>query len=231
LLNNQNNWRENTDKIIRLQSQWKELGPVNYKEEEILWKKFRTICDTFFNAKKEHYATLDIQQAENLKKKEELVLKIEKTQLTGDLIADKEIIKAFSDEWNNISFVPLKNKKEIEKRYTAAIEEKYSKMNISGEEKEKMIFKNKVEHLKQIDTTGGLLDKERRFITEKIKKIEAEANQYENNFGFITGSKGGTNSLKIEIESKINNLKSEIDKLKDQLKLISSKNGLKKLQE
>ena len=44
-------WKATGDRLIELQKQWKEIGAVPRKKSEQLWKRFRTACDTFFQAR------------------------------------------------------------------------------------------------------------------------------------------------------------------------------------
>ncbi len=46
-------WAATTDRLIALQKDWKEIGPVPRKKSEVLWKRFRAACDAFFTAKAE----------------------------------------------------------------------------------------------------------------------------------------------------------------------------------
>ena len=46
-------WTATTDRLIALQKDWKEIGPVPRKKSEALWKRFRAACDAFFTAKAE----------------------------------------------------------------------------------------------------------------------------------------------------------------------------------
>ena len=46
-------WNATTDRLIALQKEWKEIGPVPRKKSEALWTRFRAACDTFFTAKAE----------------------------------------------------------------------------------------------------------------------------------------------------------------------------------
>lgn len=46
-------WAATTDRLIALQKEWKEVGPVPRKKSEALWTRFRAACDTFFAAKAE----------------------------------------------------------------------------------------------------------------------------------------------------------------------------------
>ncbi|MBR4735537.1 MAG: DUF349 domain-containing protein [Bacteroidales bacterium] len=44
-------WKATADRLVELQKQWKEIGAVPRKKSEQLWKRFRTACDTFFQAR------------------------------------------------------------------------------------------------------------------------------------------------------------------------------------
>jgi hypothetical protein len=41
-------WKATTDALIKLQKEWKEIGPVPRKQSEKIWKRFRKACDSFF---------------------------------------------------------------------------------------------------------------------------------------------------------------------------------------
>ena len=45
-------WRKATSEIKELQRKWKEIGPVQEKYSEKIWKRFRAACDEFFEQKK-----------------------------------------------------------------------------------------------------------------------------------------------------------------------------------
>src|SRR4030066_15811 len=52
-------WKSTSDALIRLQREWKEIGPVPRKQSEKTWKRFRKACDHFFNKKADFFAHLD----------------------------------------------------------------------------------------------------------------------------------------------------------------------------
>ena len=39
----------NRKEVVSLQLEWKKINPVPYKINQKNWKKFKTICDVFFN--------------------------------------------------------------------------------------------------------------------------------------------------------------------------------------
>ena len=52
-------WKKATDELVALQARWKEIGAVPHKQSEVVWGRFRTACNKFFDRKKEHFSTLN----------------------------------------------------------------------------------------------------------------------------------------------------------------------------
>ena len=48
-------WKETAEILINLQKQWKELGTAPRKQSEQLWQRFKTACDSFFEARKANW--------------------------------------------------------------------------------------------------------------------------------------------------------------------------------
>ncbi|MCB1054211.1 MAG: DUF349 domain-containing protein, partial [Acidobacteria bacterium] len=67
-------WDQTTEKIKRLQAQWKSVGPVPRKHSELVWKRFRKACDTFFDRRSRRH---EVGLEDNLKKREELIGELE----------------------------------------------------------------------------------------------------------------------------------------------------------
>ncbi len=64
-------WQEATEKLVALQKEWKEVGPVARKYSEELWKKFSEACDTFFERKR---VAFNQQRAENKRNRENNII-------------------------------------------------------------------------------------------------------------------------------------------------------------
>jgi hypothetical protein len=64
-------WEEAADKFKKLQMTWKDVGFTHPEKERELYKRFRAACDTFFNARKDHYTNIRSQrdQAAEIKRK------------------------------------------------------------------------------------------------------------------------------------------------------------------
>jgi hypothetical protein len=59
VLQESTDWKSTSDSLIKLQKEWKEIGPVPRKQSEKCWKRFRKACDHFFNRKASFFAKLD----------------------------------------------------------------------------------------------------------------------------------------------------------------------------
>jgi hypothetical protein len=98
----------------KLQDQWKAAGKAG-KVEESLWARFRAAGDAIFAAKKEQDAELRSSQAENLKLKLALLVKVEAIDVTNLENAKTELSRLQS-EWVKIGHVPKDDVRKLEDR-------------------------------------------------------------------------------------------------------------------
>jgi hypothetical protein len=211
-------WDEATKKIIALQKLWKEAGHVDSWDETRLWKKFRENCDNFFNAKRDFFAERDKDQIENLHKKEELIKRLEAFNPTGNAEDDLKVLRDFSAEWKEIPHVPFKDKQRIHDQYKKALDSKYDALKLNAADMHLMKFKSSIDLLTHSNESSGLLRKEKILLQDKMKKLQATINQYENNLGFFSNAKSMGPLLK-EVETNLSRARSEMELLKKKLSL------------
>jgi predicted DNA-binding protein YlxM (UPF0122 family) len=209
-----------TKQILQLQQEWKTAGQIEQWEENKLWKKFREACDVFFNAKREKFSARDQEQLKNLELKEELVKKVEAFSPAGKHDEDITTLRAFSEEWKAIQHVPIKEKQRIWESFKKALDDCYDKLKLESGQKHLLKFKNNVDSLSQSDDSQHLLRKEKNAIRDKINKLQATINQYENNLGFFRNSKNMA-PLLTEVESNLNRAKEEMQMLQKKLQMFT----------
>jgi len=215
-------WRSTTNAILNLQKEWKTVGAASRKDENALWQRFRAACDAFFEAKRTFYAQIGEKETENLKLKEALVERLKATALTGDNISDLNMLKDFAKEWNEIGFVPIKNKMEITNAYNDALNEKYGELDLEdSSEKPLLIFKNKIEVLLQAGNGDVLINREREVIQTKIAALQDEITQYENNIGFFSNAKKANDLLK-EVQDKLTASKAKLADMHKKLRIVNT---------
>lgn len=211
-------WKKSTEALIQLQKEWKAAGPTYQKEEQSLWGSFRKSCDSFFNRKKEFFGNQDEIQSENLKAKKALIETIKAHELTGTKNVDLEKLRAFSDEWRAIGFVPRKNIQEINDLYHQALDAKYDKLKLDEKERSILQYKERISSIKKSSGGNHDLRREKRLMLDKIDRLKSRITQYENNVNFFSGA--GAEKMKKDIEKKVISARREIDEIKAKLDLL-----------
>ena len=201
-LKNSTEWKKATDQFINLQKQWKEIGAVPRKKSEQLWKRFRAACDEFF-AERDKNAKPENDFYGNFKAKQRLIEEIKAYVLTGT-DADMEAMQDFQKRWQEIGFVPFKEKDNIAQAYKEAM----SKFpNGRGARR---------------GQRGGrpqLTEKER--LIQKYHALEQDIVTYENNIGFFAMSKNSEPLIK-QMQERIETSKAELKALADQIKALET---------
>jgi len=209
-------WKETTQKLIKLQEDWKNAGFSPNHLTSQLWKRFKTACNGFFNAKKAHFKNLDKAKEQNLLVKKALLKEVEKFSPSDDGKTDFKTLNNFSKEWNKCGFVPIK-KQSIEQDFEKLINKYYDVIKLDKKEISKEKFINKIT---AINGNQSKLIKEKEIIKTKMDDIKKIISQYENNISFFGKSKSN-DSLKKEVENKIETKQKEVETLKEKLKIIA----------
>ncbi|MGA3012898.1 MAG: DUF349 domain-containing protein [Bacteroidales bacterium] len=212
-------WKKTSNDLIRLQNEWKSLGPVPKKYSDKIWKRFRAACDEFFNAKSFHFSNLQSSEAENLNKKIDLIKRIKESTFGADKNENLNILKNFQREWTEIGHIPIKEKDKLQHEFRTIINECLDKLKISEVEITTISYQNHVDSLKNDPQSKRLMGKEREILSGKIIKMREDINLWENNIGFLANSKNAA-ILKEEFEKKINKAKSEVKVMEAKLKLL-----------
>ena len=183
-------WKKATDQFISLQKQWKEIGAVPRKKSDLLWKRFRAACDEFF-AERDKNAKPENDFYGNLKAKQALIAEIKAYELKGDG-SDAEAMQEFQKRWQEIGFVPFKEKDNVAKAYKDALNEKFPR----GQRR-----------------SGGKAPKsEMERLIIKYNQLEQDVVTYENNIGFFSMSKNAEPLIK-QMQERIAQAKAELNEL------------------
>jgi len=218
-LKDSEDWAESSSALIKLQNEWKTIGPAHQRDENKMWRKFREACDQFFQKRKAQKSQDASEFEENLIAKNALLKDLEAFEPSTDRNESINALKEFAEKWRNIGHVPYKLKDKVNKGYKDLMDEKYGALKIDRKEKEKIRFEQKLEDIKDSDQNDYLIRKEQDNLRNKISKLKTESIQLENNMGFFANSKGAE-KLKSEVEQKVNKVKEEITVLKERLKML-----------
>ncbi|MBT4479148.1 MAG: DUF349 domain-containing protein [Flavobacteriales bacterium] len=215
-LSTSTNWKETGKQLIQLQEKWKNSAFVPKNLSDKIWKRFRSACNKFFDARKKHYKLLDKEKEGNLKEKTTLLKEVQKFDFSENPREDIKRLKEFSEKWNSIGFVP-KQDIQINDRFDKVISSLYNKLKVDKSEKKTIQFQIKAERLKG---NSDKLNVEKELIREEIGKVNKTILQYENNISFFGNGKG-TEKLKEDVLKNIENSKKEIEELKKKLSLLN----------
>ncbi len=196
-------WKKATDQFINLQKQWKEIGAVPRKKSEQLWKRFRAACDEFF-AERDKNAKPENDFYGNLKAKQRLIEEIKSYELKGD-DSDAAAMQDFQKRWQEIGFVPFKEKDNIAQAYKEAVAAKFPNTGRGGNRRGR----------------GGkpaLSEKDR--LIQKYNQLEQDIVTYENNIGFFSMSKNSEPLVK-QMQERIAQAKDELKALAEQIRVLN----------
>ncbi len=212
-------WKSTSDALIKLQKEWKEIGPVPRKQSEKCWKRFRKACDQFFNRKSEFFAELDTSYEDNLKAKLAVIEELESFEPGADVQAAFDRLKDLQRKWTEIGFVPFNKKDEVTNRYRDALNKEFDKLKINDEDKSILKYRTKLDNLKANPKASRKVRNEREKFFTKIKQLESDIVLWENNIGFFAKSTNADTMIR-EVEDKIENAKKLIKTLEEKVKMI-----------
>ena len=192
-------WKKTTDQFISLQKQWKEIGAVPRKKSELLWKRFRAACDEFF-AERDKQAKPENDFYGNLKAKQAIVEEIKAYELKGNA-SDQEAMRQFQARWQEIGFVPFKEKDKVAQAYKEALAAKFPKEPRRGR------------------VAAKAPKSEKEILIQKYNQLEQDVITYENNIGFFSMSKNSEPLIK-QMQERIAQAKAELNDLAAQIRAL-----------
>jgi hypothetical protein len=214
-------WKKTSNDLIRLQNEWKAIGPVPKKYSDKVWKRFRAACDEFFNAKSSYFSNLQSHESENLDKKNDLIRRLKEFHFGENKNENLNTLKNFQREWTEIGHIPIKEKDRLQNEFRGLINECLDKLKISEVEITAVTYQNHLESLKNDPQSKRLIGKEKEILSGKILKMKEDINLWENNIGFLANSKNAA-ILKEEFVKKIDKAKSEVKVMEAKLKMLRS---------
>lgn len=215
-LKDSTDWKKTSDALIRLQKEWKTIGPVAKKESDAIWKRFVAACDYFFEQKEKVVSTLHNEEHENLKKKQEIIEKL-KTLATEKVESSRETLQALTKEWNEVGHVPFKEKDKLYEEYKNILDNVYKQLNAKNGKKRLNKFKDSIKERIQ---DGNNIIKERERLCRIYENMKSEIKTYENNLGFLNSSSKSGNGLLAEIKRKVEKLKDDLELQKQKIQAL-----------
>ncbi|HRI80141.1 MAG TPA: DUF349 domain-containing protein, partial [Cyclobacteriaceae bacterium] len=207
------------NELKKLQVRWKEIGPVPEKYRDKIFTEFKAACDFFFDQRRIKLEATDLEQEENLKKKESICNLLE--SMTQDKSGSLPRLKELQREFHAIGFVPRNAVNTIKARFSSAVDKFLASVDASQEEKDCTVLEIQLENLKGDPEAGHKIHQREQVLKKKISKAENDLATLKNNLEFFGRSKNAE-KMKAEFAEQINTLNGELVQLKSQLKTIKA---------
>jgi hypothetical protein len=212
------NWQATANQLVKLQQEWKKLGPTPEKNRDSLYKKFKEACDTFFENRRTSTKESTSEFDANLVKKQDIITQILELTQKGDGL-DESQLSALVSEFNAIGFVPRKNIKEIQAKFKDAVDAYLEKLGPKGGDKDDFLFRLNLNRLQADPNSVKTLNKKEHGIRKQITDLENSITLWRNNLDFFAASKTA-DKLREQFDVKIQKAEEEIDKLKKKLSIL-----------
>lgn len=209
-LKDSTDWKATADKMAELQKQWREIGPVQKKYTNSIWKRFIGACDYFYEQRDKNTSSKKHEENANLAAKKEILAKLKAFDPANLSDDDIQSIQQLIDEWNGIGFVPFKVKDKIAAEFKSIIDS----------------FGGAVSLRRGRPAQRGGASRDagtpRERLQRQYEQKKAEIQTYENNIGFMNASSKAGNGFVDAIKARIESLKKEADDLLAQIKALES---------
>jgi len=214
-------WKNSSRELIKLQDEWKKIGPVPRKHSEKIWKRFRVACDDFFNNKNEFFKNLQANEGDNLKVKLDIIAQLNAFEFSESRQESLSKVKELQRQWMDTGHVPIKEKDRVQAEFKTAVNKIYDKLKVDGQEASQMNYRSRLENVKDQPDASRIINRERTGLQSKIESLKEEILLWENNIGFFARSKQA-NLLKAEFEAKIARAKEELASLEAKAKILKN---------
>lgn len=203
-LKDSTDWKVTGDKIAELQKEWREIGPVQKKYSNAIWKRFIEACDYFFAQRDKTVSSKRKEESANLAQKKEILAKLKAFDPENLTQADADEIRALMSEWNGVGFVPFKVKDKIAEDFKQTVAALSSRLKLNDRPRRGQARSSR---------ESSVSPRER--LVRQYETLKSEIQNYENNLASVT-SKSGNGFVEI-IRKKIDSLKADAENLLAQI--------------
>jgi hypothetical protein len=115
-LTNSKDWVNTAKQFKALMDQWKASGRGKQSSDTALWARFKTAQDTFFSAKNADMDKRKVSMAENLSKREALIVEFEALLPITDIKSAKNKFYDLMAKWQKIGMTDRKKRAAFDSR-------------------------------------------------------------------------------------------------------------------
>lgn len=217
-LKDSTDWKVTAEALSKLQKEWKTIGPVSKKYSDVIWQRFITACDHFFEQKNKATSSQRSVEVENMDKKKAIISQLTAIDESVDAEEAGKLLRELMKEWNAVGHVPFRDKDKLYKQYHGVIDQLFDRLNLSASTKKLSNFKSAVN---SIQSSGPQpLYREREKLVRSYENMKSELQTYENNIGFLSSASKKGSSLLTEINRKVDKLKADLELILQKIRVI-----------
>jgi len=150
-INSLKEWDNATQNVISVQEEWKRIGFGTKKENEEVWKIFRSKCDLFFEAKKQYVSKVEEMFKMNAESKRKLIDEVNAIKHSKDWKETTEKIILIQKKWKNIGSAGSKFENKLWSAFRAGCDEFFS-------EKEKYFQQQDLDYTENLTAKNNLIE-------------------------------------------------------------------------
>ena len=205
-------WKKSSDKLIKLQKEWKSIAYT--KQSKQLWQDFKNSTDYFFKKRNETFKNTKREERKIIEEKKKTLVKIKNLQLATKK-ESLNILKNYINNWyDDKNIVSYKN---LNSKFDNLIIAKYLETGIDYHTADIDIYKTKI---KSIKNKTKLISEEKNYLNSSLDILKKKLLQYQNNIDFLSNNTQ-TESLYKEVEDKINTVKQDVDHINLKQKILN----------
>ncbi|MGC6428745.1 MAG: DUF349 domain-containing protein [Flavobacteriales bacterium] len=159
---NHNQWKNLSEKVNELQIQWKKIGNLDRKDNQVAWKNFRSVINEFQKQKNHFYKSKKEEVKDAIAEKVSLCEQVEKLSKSKEWKTTTIKIIDLQKKWKETAFVPNKQSDQLWQRFRTACDTFFTA---------KKDFFNSLDQEKKENLT------KKRDLLEKIKKFNSFENK------------------------------------------------------
>ena len=219
-LKDSEDWIGSTKEIISIQKEWTKVGKVPIKKKDQIYKKFKKVCDYFFERKRVEDKDSIKLHNDNFKAKNKIcdtILKLSKKKEFN-----QEEFLELQIKFLELGHVPKESIDTIKNKYKDSLQIllKSASKFMDSDELNKFKFIIEINTLSNNPFSKNKIYKKKTEIRNKINTIQRDIKNLTNNIDYLKESETA-NILKKEYLLKIEGADKEIDSLKLQFNLIN----------
>jgi hypothetical protein len=175
-------WGKTSGAYGTIMDKWKAIGRVPAERADELWDRLSKAKDTFFNAKRQHFANVRVALDDNYAQKAALVARAQKLSNSTDWRGATDEFADLMDAWKKIGRVAHEHSDALWESFTAARRQFFNRKDADRDRRRVHIERAQQDRLSQ---THEFLSR----LRDELKEDEESLADYHLSLGNLTGGK------------------------------------------